>query len=87
MVGRLPMVWSRELIRALAKEGWYVDHTSRHTVIRHPKRPGSVPIPNHPNAEVPRGTLRSSSNSTGLSPARLRELLENGGSSCATRSS
>lgn len=37
MVGRLPMVWSRELIRALAKEGWYVDHTSRHTVIRHPK--------------------------------------------------
>ena len=75
MVGRLPTVRVRDLIRALAKEGWYVDHTSRHTILRHPDRPGSVPVPNHPSDEVARGTLRSILQATGVSPERLRDLL------------
>jgi predicted RNA binding protein YcfA (HicA-like mRNA interferase family) len=75
MAGRLPVVRYRELLRALAKDDWYIDHTSRHVVIRHPDRPGSIPVPNHPRDEVPRGTLRSILNAAGVSPERLRELL------------
>lgn len=75
MVGRLPMIRTGDLIRASAKEGWYIDRTTSHTVIRHPNRPGSVLVPNHPRHEVPRGTLRSILAATGVTPARLRELL------------
>ena len=75
MAGRLPVVRVNELLRALAKEGWYVDRTTRHTIIRHPDRPGSIPVPNHPRDELPRGTLRDILNAAGVTPERLRELL------------
>ena len=75
MLGRLPVVRTEDLIRALAKEGWYVDRTTGHTILRHPDRPGSIPVPNHPRDEVPRGTLRGILTATGVTPDRLRELL------------
>jgi predicted RNA binding protein YcfA (HicA-like mRNA interferase family) len=75
MAGRLPVVRTKEIVRALAKEGWYVERTTSHTVLRHPDRPGSIPIPNHPRDEVARGTLRSILVATGVTPDRLRELL------------
>lgn len=75
MAGGLPVVTARDLIRALAKEGWYLERTTGHAILRHPDRPGSVPVPNHPGEELTRKTLRSILSATGVTPERLRELL------------
>jgi predicted RNA binding protein YcfA (HicA-like mRNA interferase family) len=75
MPGRLPVVRSRDLIRALAKEGWYLERTTGHAILRHPDRAVSVPVPNHPGEELTRKTLRSILAATGITPDRLRELL------------
>lgn len=75
MPGRLPVVRARDVIRALAKEGWYLERTTGHAILRHPDRPFSVPVPNHPGEELTRKTLRSILTATGISPDRLRELL------------
>jgi len=69
------VVTARDLIRALAKEGWYLERTTGHAILRHPDRPGSVPVPNHPGEELTRKTLRSILSATGVTPERLRELL------------
>lgn len=75
MAGRLPVVRSRDLIRALAKEGWIVERTTGHVILRHPDRAVSVSVPNHPGEELTRKTLRSILTATGLTPDRLRKLL------------
>jgi len=75
MAGKLPVVTVRRLLRALAQEGWSVDRTTGHTILRHPDHAGSVPVPNHPAEELTRKTLRSILTATGVTPERLRELL------------
>lgn len=75
MAGTLPVVTVRRLLRALARDGWYVDRTTGHTILRHPTHAGSIPVPNHPGEELTRKTLRSIPTATGLTPERLRELL------------
>ncbi len=75
MTGRLPVVRARDLIRAMAKEGWTVERTTGHAILRHPERAISVPVPNHPGEALTRKTLRSIPTATGVTPDRLRELL------------
>ena len=75
MAGQLPSVTGRQLLRALKRDGWYVARTTRHHLLRHPTKPGSVPVPNHPSVDVDEGTLRSILRSTGVTADDLRRLL------------
>jgi predicted RNA binding protein YcfA (HicA-like mRNA interferase family) len=68
-------VTGRQLIRALERDGWYVERATGHVIMRHPDRPGSVPVPNHPSKQIAKGTLRSILHTTGVTPERLRQLL------------
>lgn len=74
MAGELPSVTGRQLIRALERDGWYVSRITGHAIMRHPDRPGPVPVPNHPSKQIAPGLLRAILRQTGISPERLREL-------------
>jgi predicted RNA binding protein YcfA (HicA-like mRNA interferase family) len=75
MAGRLPVVTGRQLLRALRRDGWFVERTGNHHILRHPSKPGSVAVPNHPSQEIREGTLGSILATTSITPERLRELL------------
>jgi predicted RNA binding protein YcfA (HicA-like mRNA interferase family) len=50
---------SRELIRALKKDGWYeVNQAGSHKQFKHPEKKGRVTVP-HPKRDIPKGTLKS----------------------------
>lgn len=74
-MAKLSVVRGRDLLRALERDGWYIHRTKGHLLMRHPDSPVSVPIPNHPSATVPPGTLHSILTLAGITPDRLRELL------------
>jgi predicted RNA binding protein YcfA (HicA-like mRNA interferase family) len=70
---RLPVVSGRDVVRALAKIGYYVrDQRGSHVHLRHPVRP-PLTVPNHP--EVARGTLREIVKAAGLSVDEFLGLL------------
>jgi predicted RNA binding protein YcfA (HicA-like mRNA interferase family) len=42
MAGRLPRVTAAKMMRKLARDGWVLAREgARHTVLRHPTKPGS----------------------------------------------
>jgi len=50
---------SREIIKALLKDGWYeVAHIGSHKQFKHPTNKGRVTVP-HPKRDLPTGTLGS----------------------------
>ena len=50
---------SREIIKILEKEGWYlVASKGSHNQYKHPNKKGRVTLP-HPKREFPKGTLAS----------------------------
>jgi predicted RNA binding protein YcfA (HicA-like mRNA interferase family) len=76
MVGRLPQVTAREVVRALRRDGWYLDeHGSRHDVYRHPTKPGIVPAPRHPSIVVKQRTLAAILAQAGISREQFRRRL------------
>ena len=57
---------SREIIRALEKDGWQlVRVTGSHHHFKHPAKPGITTVP-HPKRDIPTGTLRSIERQSGL---------------------
>lgn len=54
----LPQVTEQETLTALMRDGWYVDRQGGHTILRHPTKQGTVPVPRHRGTLAP-GTLRS----------------------------
>jgi predicted RNA binding protein YcfA (HicA-like mRNA interferase family) len=57
---------SREIIAALAKDGWKeVAHKGSHVQFKHPTKPGRVTVP-HPERDIPIGTLKSIEKQSGL---------------------
>ena len=57
---------SRDVIRALERDGWKLARVSgSHHVFRHPTKPGRVIVP-HPVRDIPLGTLRSIDRQSGL---------------------
>ncbi|SEP95295.1 Predicted RNA binding protein YcfA, dsRBD-like fold, HicA-like mRNA interferase family [Ectothiorhodospira magna] len=59
-------VQSRDLIKALEADGWYLDRIKgSHHVFKHPTRPGSIPVP-HPKKDLPIGTVNSILKQAGL---------------------
>jgi len=60
------LVNSREVIRALRRDGWYeVNQVGSHKQFKHPLKPGRVTVP-HARRDIPLGTLRSIEKQAGI---------------------
>jgi predicted RNA binding protein YcfA (HicA-like mRNA interferase family) len=60
------LMHSRELIKALRKNGWYEVHqVGSHKQFKHPEKKGRVTVP-HPKRNIPKGTLKSIEKQTGI---------------------
>lgn len=67
MSPRLPAVRPRDVIRALERAGFLLDHvTGSHHIMKHPDRPLRVTVPVH-NRDLKRGTLSAIIKASGLS--------------------
>jgi predicted RNA binding protein YcfA (HicA-like mRNA interferase family) len=76
MSRRLPAAKPREVLRALAKAGFFIHHVSgSHYVLKHPGKPHlRVTGPYH-NKDLKRKTLSSIIEQAGLTTAAFMELL------------
>ena len=73
---RLPALKAREVIRALEKAGWSVDHvTGSHYILRHPDKSGRIPVPYHGSRDIKIGILQSILKQSGLSIEEFNDLL------------
>lgn len=54
------MLKSRDIIKILESEGWYLDRISKssHHQFRHPTKPGLITVP-HPKKSIAIGTLKN----------------------------
>ena len=74
-VSKLPVVSGREVVKALAKVGYRVDHQSgSHIILRHEESPHRrLTIPNH--KELAKGTLSAIISDAGLTVDEFVRLL------------
>jgi predicted RNA binding protein YcfA (HicA-like mRNA interferase family) len=56
---------SREVIRALTRDGWYENQVGSHKQFKHPTKKGRVTVP-HPKRDIPVGTLKSIEKQAGI---------------------
>ncbi len=76
MSPKLPRITAAELLRALARDGWFVDRQrGSHVVLKHPSKNGWAVVPNHPVKTLRAKTLQTILDEAGIDPNRLRELL------------
>lgn len=75
MSDKLPVVSARDMIKALHKIGYDVDHQSgSHIILRNKKYPHRrLSVPNH--KEIARGTLRSIIKQSGLEMKEFLKIL------------
>lgn len=73
---RLPTASARDVIKALQKIGYEVDHqTGSHIILRHITPPHRrITVPNH--KELAKGTLRGIIRQAGLTVEQLAQLLK-----------
>lgn len=72
---KLPVCRSREVIAALRKAGFSVDHhTGGHAVLYRPGHPNPVTVPVHPG-DLKHGTLRRIIKDAGLTVEQFADLL------------
>jgi predicted RNA binding protein YcfA (HicA-like mRNA interferase family) len=72
---RLPSCTATDVIRALKRAGFVIDHTTgSHFFLRHPKRPRSVPVPFH-RGDIKRGLLHEIIRQAGLTTEEFIKLL------------
>jgi len=72
---RLPACTPTDVIRALGRAGFFLDHsTGSHRYYRHPNRPGVVTVPFH-RRELKRGTLLAILKQAGLTRDQFLEFL------------
>jgi predicted RNA binding protein YcfA (HicA-like mRNA interferase family) len=72
---RLPVCTLTDVIRALSRAGFILDHsTGSHRYFRHPMRPGIVTVPFH-RKDLKRGTLKSILDQAGLSTDEFIKLI------------
>jgi predicted RNA binding protein YcfA (HicA-like mRNA interferase family) len=74
---KLPRVTAAEVLRALGRVGWYVDHQKgSHVYLRHADRPGMrVTVADHVGETIAPKTLQSILEQAGLTADELRRLL------------
>ncbi len=72
---KLPIVSGIELVKALSKIGYEIDHqTGSHMILRHRQYPHRrLTVPNH--KEIAKGTLRAIIRQAGLTVEELVKLL------------
>ena len=74
-MSRLPASTPTDVIRALGRAGFSLDHsTGSHRYYRHPNRPGVVTVPFH-RRELKRGTLLAILKQAGLTRDQFLEFL------------
>lgn len=71
---RLPRVNGFEALAAFQRDGWTIARRSGHVILRHPTKPGRVPVPMHRQDLAP-GTLRAMIRQAGLTVAGFNALL------------
>ncbi|MBI4331790.1 MAG: type II toxin-antitoxin system HicA family toxin [Chloroflexi bacterium] len=59
-MSKLPQIKDDRLVKALKKEGWYVDRTrGSHVIMRHEKKPGDkITVPVHSKPRKVPGFIR-----------------------------
>lgn len=74
-MSRLPCVSGREVVKALEKVGYAIDHQrGSHITLRHVDPPNRrITVPDH--REVAKGTLRAIIRQAGLTPDEFKGLL------------
>jgi predicted RNA binding protein YcfA (HicA-like mRNA interferase family) len=75
-LSKLPVVSGKEVVKALAKLGYSVDHQrGSHIILRHSQPPHRrITVPNH--HELAKGTLRGIIREAGLTVDEFVELLK-----------
>jgi len=58
-VPRLPRITGAEVVRKLARDGWFIERQGKHPQFRHATKPGTIPVPFHAGQIVKPGTLRN----------------------------
>ena len=72
---RLPACKPADVGRALARAGFFLDHTrGSHHYYRHPSRPGLITVPFH-NRDIHRKTLHTILKQAGLSREEFLKLI------------
>ncbi len=60
------MLSSKEIIKLLKKDGWYLDETKgSHNHFIHDTKKGRVTVP-HPKKDIPRGTIKNIEKQSGI---------------------
>jgi predicted RNA binding protein YcfA (HicA-like mRNA interferase family) len=62
------------MLRALARDGWYVTRQRSHTILAHPTKRGIIPVPRHRRSLKP-GTVHNILKSAGLTEDEFKALL------------
>lgn len=74
---RLPRITPDEFLRALLRDGWYIDRQrgTSHAQLRHADKPGQVTVALHKRQIIAPKTLGSALKQAGLTADDLRRLL------------
>jgi predicted RNA binding protein YcfA (HicA-like mRNA interferase family) len=73
---KLPVVSGPEVVRALKRAGFVVDHTTgSHLIMRHPVSRRRAVVPRHGGRDLRPGTLRAILDDAGLTVEEFIELL------------
>ncbi|HOM25121.1 MAG TPA: type II toxin-antitoxin system HicA family toxin [Thermosynergistes sp.] len=74
-MGKLPVLKAREIVAALQKVGFEVDHvTGSHYILRHPDA-RRVVVPYHGNRDIKQAVLKSILKQAGLTAEEFRNFL------------
>jgi predicted RNA binding protein YcfA (HicA-like mRNA interferase family) len=72
---KLPALKPREVIRILERAGYQVDRVKgSHYIMRHPQRPGRIPVPFHGGRDIKMAVLRSIVEQSGLTEEEFLAL-------------
>ena len=76
MTARLPRCTPREVIAALKRAGFFVDHIrGSHHYLRHPEHPHDIVLVAYHNRDLKRGTMHSIIKQAGMTPEEFSRLL------------
>jgi len=73
---RLPSLTARDVIKRLKKAGFVFDRQAKgsHEIWYNPATKRRITIPNHPGADIPKGTLKAIIKEAGLTVQEFLEL-------------
>ena len=75
---KLPVLTANEVIRGLRKAGFVFDRQAKgsHEVWYNPVTKRRTTVPNHPGADIPKGTLKAILKEAGLSLEDFLNLIQ-----------